>query len=108
MHLSARIKTTFVKRRHILMDNKELREHLNQLHDEINNTQSVDEKGGELLRDLDGDIRALLDRSVGDPVKLHPSIVQRLEGALNHFEVTHSELTTLISKLLDSLSNAGI
>jgi hypothetical protein len=41
-------------------------------------------------------------------VQLHPSIVQRLEGALNHFEVTHPDLTTMISKLLDSLSNAGI
>jgi hypothetical protein len=90
------------------MDYKELRKLLHQLHDEIKSTQTVDEKGTELLRDLEGDIRDLLERSEGNPVQLHPSIIQRLEGALNHFEVTHPDLTTMISKLLDSLSNAGI
>jgi hypothetical protein len=90
------------------MDNKELRKLLDQLHDEIKNTRAVDEKGSELLRDLEGDIRTLLERSEENPVQLHPSIVQRLEGALNHFETTHPDLTMLISKMLDSLSNAGI
>ncbi len=90
------------------MDNKELRKLLHQLHDEIKNTRTVDEKGSELLRDLEGELRALLERSEGNPVQLHPSIVQGLEGALNHFEATHPDLTMLISKLLDSLSNVGI
>jgi Domain of unknown function (DUF4404) len=90
------------------MDNKNSRKLLQQLHDEINNTQAVDEQGSEMLRDLEGDIRALLERSEENPVELHPSIVQRLQGALNHFETTHPDLTMLISKLLDSLSNAGI
>jgi len=90
------------------MDNNELRKLLNQLHDEINITGTVDEKSSELLRDLDGDIRALLERSEGTLVQLHPSLVQRLEGALEHFEVTHPDLTMLISRLLESLSNAGI
>jgi hypothetical protein len=90
------------------MDNNELRKLLLQLHDEIKNTQSVDEKGSELLRDLDGDIQDLLERSEENPVQLHPTLVQRLKGALDHFEVTHTSLTTLISNLLDTLSNAGI
>jgi hypothetical protein len=90
------------------MDDKELRKLLNQLHDEINRTQTVDEKGSGLLRDLDDDIRALLDRSEENPMQLHPSFVQRLEGTLLHFEVSHPSLTTLISRLLDSLSSAGI
>jgi hypothetical protein len=90
------------------MDNSELGKLLQQLHDEINNTQAVDEKGSKLLRDLEGDISALLERSGENPVQEHPSIIQRLESALSHFEVTHPDLTALISKLLDSLSNAGI
>lgn len=90
------------------MDNDELRKLLQQLHDEIKNAQRVDEKGNELLRKLDGDIRALLQRSEETPVQLHPSFVQRLEGTLYHFEATHPDLTTMISRLLDSLSNAGI
>jgi hypothetical protein len=90
------------------MDNQELRKLLDELHDEVNKTQTVDKKGRELLRDLDGDIRALLERSRENPVKVNPSIVQQLEGALDHFEMDHPELTMLISKLLESLSNAGI
>jgi hypothetical protein len=90
------------------MDNDELRKHLQQLHDEINNAGTVDEKGSELLRDIEGDINALLERSGENPVQVHPSIVPRLESALSYFEVTHPTLTTVISRLLDSLSNAGI
>jgi hypothetical protein len=90
------------------MDNKIDRELLQQLHDEIHNTQTVDEKGRELLQDLDGDIRALLERSEENQTLVHPSIIQRLEMTLDHFEVTHPTLTTLVSKLLDTLSNAGI
>ncbi len=90
------------------MDNKKSLKLLHQLHDEINKTQAVDEKGRELLLDLEGDIRALLERSEANPVRLHPSIVQRLEGALDHFEVSHPNLTMLIARFLDSLSIAGI
>lgn len=90
------------------MDNKKSRKLLQHLHDEIKKNRAVDEKGSALLRDLEGDIRALLERSEGSPVQVHPSIVQRLQGALDHFEATHPDLTMLISKLLDSLSNAGI
>jgi Domain of unknown function (DUF4404) len=90
------------------MDNKKSRKLLQQLHDEINATQSVDKKGSELLRDLDGDIRALLERSGKIPAQLHPSVIKRLEVAIDHFELTHPELTALISNVLESLSKAGI
>jgi len=90
------------------MDNKIDRELLQQLHDEINKTQTVDEKGKALLRDLDGDIRELLERSGEHPEQVHTSIVQTLENTVSHFEVTHPELTVLVSKLLATLSNAGI
>ena len=90
------------------MNNEEHRKLLQQLHDEIHNTQSVEETDVELLRDLEGDIRALLARAKENPVEYHPGFIPSLEGALARFEVTYPELTTLISKLLDSLSSAGI
>jgi flagellar biosynthesis/type III secretory pathway protein FliH len=90
------------------MDNKKSRELLQQLHDEINNTQTVDEEGSELLRDLDGDIRELLERSGEIQLEVHPTVLQRLDDAVRHFEATHPELTSLISKVVDSLSNAGV
>ncbi len=90
------------------MDNKDLRKLLQQLHDEVENTQTVDEQDSELLRDLDGHIRTLLDRSEENPVQVQPAFVGRLEETFYRFEVSHPRLTTLVSKVLDSLSNAGI
>ncbi len=90
------------------MENEELRKLLQQLHDEIEKTQIVDEKGTAILSDLDGDIRALLERSEEQLTPIQASIFQRLDAGLLHFEVTHPSLTVMISKLLDTLSNAGI
>jgi hypothetical protein len=90
------------------MENNDLRKLLDQIHEEINSTTSVDDKGSELLRDLDEDIRALLERSAEHPIQLHPTFVQRLEGAIDHLEVTHPDLSMMISSLLESLSKAGI
>jgi hypothetical protein len=90
------------------MDDQELRELIEKLHDEIQNTDTVDEKGRELLTHLETDIRALLDQSGGNAIPVHPSTVQRLQEGLDHFEVTHPTLTILISRVLEGLSNVGI
>jgi hypothetical protein len=90
------------------MDDNDSRKLLQQLHDEISNLQSVDENNSDLLRDIDGDIRALLERSGEQPIEVHPTIIGRLEDAVGEFEATHPDLTALISKVLDSLSIAGI
>jgi len=90
------------------MDDKELRKLLGELHNEIEKTQAVDEKGTKLLHDLDTDIHALLTRSGDESLEVHPTSVPLLENALDHFEVTHPDLTLQISRLLDFLSNTGI
>jgi hypothetical protein len=90
------------------MAENDSRKLLQQLHDEINNLKAVDDSSTELLRDIDGDIRTLLERSGEPPMPVHPTIIGRMEDAVDQFEVTHPELTALISKVLDSLSIAGI
>jgi hypothetical protein len=90
------------------MDDHEFRKLLNQLHDEINNTQSVDDKGSDILFDLKKDINALLERSGENPMEVYPATIQQLDNTLCYFEVTHPSLTAAISKVLDFLSNAGI
>jgi hypothetical protein len=90
------------------MDDQEFRKLIESLHAEIQNTQTVDEKGQELLAHLEEDIRKLLAQTgrVGNPV--HPSTLRRFEEGLDHFEVTHPTLTILLAKLLEALSNVGI
>ena len=90
------------------MDDEALRKLIEQLHAEIQNTHTVDKKGQELLTKLEADIQELLDRTEGNVTPVHPSTIQRLEEGLSHFEVTHPALTELLSRLLETLSNAGI
>jgi hypothetical protein len=87
------------------MTDSKLRHQLEKLHDEIQNTDKVDETGRMLLRDIDGHIRELLARS---ELEARPGLTRGLEDAIRHFEVTHPTLTTALSELLSTLSNAGI
>ncbi len=88
------------------MENNELRSLLNKLHEEIKNTKEVDEKGLAMLRDLETDIAALLERSDANPVR--PSVLKNLEDTIRHFEVTHPTLTEQVTAISDILSGAGI
>ena len=90
------------------MEEQDLRKLLEQLHAEIEHIHSVDDKGRELLRDLGNDINDLLDRSQEEPVEVEQSLLGRLEESISYLEVTHPTLTNTLSKILESLSNAGI
>ncbi len=90
------------------MDDQDLQNLLQKLHDEIERTRNVDETGRELLRHLSADINDLLTRSAGEQKQLEPSMVRQVEDAIDHFEVSHPVLTALLSELSSILSNAGI
>lgn len=90
------------------MNNRELRDLLEQLHSEIKRTKSVDDAGRELLRHLNSDITDLLERTQGPPIRPQASLIKNLEKSIGHFEETHPALTTLLSDLLTALNNAGI
>lgn len=91
------------------MNDDELRRLLEELHQKIETTDTVDEKGRELLSHLSVDIRGLLERT-GHEEQLRgsPREVGRLEESIQHFEVTHPTLTAALSQLLNILNNAGI
>ena len=88
------------------MPDKNLSKLLEQLHVELDNTEAMDEKGRELLRALNADIQELLDRS--ERGQADDSLLERLQDVVDHFEVTHPRLTSALSQILTSLSNAGI
>jgi cell division septum initiation protein DivIVA len=88
------------------MNSQEIDKLLEQLNKEIEGIQPDDEKGQELLRELSVDIRELLERA--ESKQPAASMMQRLETSIDHFEVTHPELTAALSSLLSTLSNAGI
>lgn len=86
------------------MSDEKIHELLEQLRHEIEQVESVDDRGRELLRAMDADIHDLLARSA----KPGPSMFKRMEDSMEYLEVTHPRLTELLSELLASLSNAGI
>ena len=90
------------------MDDNELRKHLEQLHGEIEQTQNVDEKGQALLRDVKADIGGMLEGSRQGPVQPEPVAIQRIQEAIDTFEISHPTLTRMLAQLLETLSNAGI
>ena len=88
------------------MDNQEIDTLLEKLNQEIEGIQADDEKGQALLRELSADIRELLERA--ESKQPAPSMMDRLESSIEHFEVTHPDLTAALSSLFSILSNAGI
>jgi len=89
------------------MTDPDLHELLEKLHTELERTEAVDERGNEMLRQLDADIRSLLKRS-GAKAETDETILERLQDTIDHFETTHPRLTTMISEMMTILSNAGI
>jgi hypothetical protein len=86
------------------MSNQKLRELLEQLHKELERTDSIDENGRELLRNISADIQKFLDPSQENP----ESLLDRLQSAVDQFEVEHPAITAALSQMLNTLSNAGI
>ena len=89
--------------------NQNLRELLERLHNELDQTESLDENGNEMLRHLEADIRRRLERSGAKKATgADDTILERLQDTIDHFEATHPSLTLTLSEMMTILSNAGI
>lgn len=86
------------------MTDQNLRKLLEQLHEELARTESVDEKGRELLGHVNEDMKKFLDPNQENP----KALLDQLQKAIDHFEVEHPAITTALSQILNALSNAGI
>lgn len=85
------------------MDDKHLDSLLEKVHAELQSVDQVGEEERKMLLDLEQDIQDLLNRSGKSP-----SILERIQRAVERFEVEYPTLTTLLSEISTILSNAGI
>jgi hypothetical protein len=99
--------TFWLERRCFSMTDANLRELLEKLHRELENTEVTDEAGRERLRHLDADIRDLLARA-DERADADEPMLERLQDSIDHFETTHPQLTMMLSQMMTILSNAGI
>ena len=90
------------------MSESQLREHLERLHTELEETDSVDDEARRLLAEVMQDIRAVLDRSDYEPASSNPSLADRLAEATQRFEESHPALAATVGRVADTLSNLGI
>jgi len=87
------------------MDNHNLDSLLEKVHAELQQVDHVDEEGRALLHELEQDIRLLLKKSSN----LEPlPVLERMQKAMEQFEVKYPSLVTLLSEISAVLSNAGI
>lgn len=86
------------------MNDKKLESLLEQVHAELQKVDKVDAESLKLLQDLQQDVQGLLDKAEVET----PSVLARMQKAMERFEMEHPALTTLISELSTVLSNAGI
>ena len=88
------------------MPQQRLAESLESLHDELEQTESLNAEGREQLAHLMDDIRDLLERS--SDADEHTSLGERLSQAARRFEKDHPALTGAVNRVATALSNLGI
>ena len=89
------------------MNTDELRSHLKQLHSELCQTETVDADQRELLKDLENDIHACLNREENQDHH-YRGLSERLDEAVAQVEVSHPRITQLMRRAIDSLSYLGV
>ncbi len=82
-------------------DKPQLREALERLHAELEQTKTMDPESRQLLQHLQNDIQTMLRQP---NARSRASLGRRLNDALAHFEETHPDLTLTIKQVLDNLA----
>jgi hypothetical protein len=90
------------------MEDRELCQLLEELHDELEATKSANEKERKLLYELKDDISELLERCEEEPLSTDPQKIRRLEDAVEYMAVNHPGLTAMLSRMSTILNNAGV
>jgi hypothetical protein len=79
---------------------------LKELHGQLRSTESLTEGDREVVRLLQQDIEKLL--ASPETGEQHQVVLEGLQDATQRFEVSHPELTAVMSRVIDALSTMGI
>ncbi|MDP6444400.1 MAG: DUF4404 family protein [Pirellulaceae bacterium] len=88
------------------MEKKQLLDTLGALHEELSQTERVDQSTEDLLKTVTDDIQRLLDQSAEDGDS--GTIAGRLQELLLKFEDAHPRLAALVEQVTEGLANLGI
>ena len=88
------------------MSDHELKELLEQLHQELANTESVSAETLERVRELDADIHKLVASSA--ETEIFESVMDRARALESRFSVNHPVAERFMAQIMDILSKMGI
>jgi len=90
------------------MEDPELRDTLEKLHQELEQTDDLDDESRQHLQHLMGDIRATLDREGDSTPEHYQSLGDQLNDSIQRYEISHPSLTAAMRHAMDILSGVGI
>jgi len=90
------------------MDKVEFHHQLEQLHEELQQIDSVDVRGQQLLQTLMGDIEKLIKSRESDQEYVSDRLGEGLKDGIELFEASHPRTTMLMGQVIDALSKMGI
>jgi len=85
---------------------EQLKNKLQELHIELKQTESVDEKSKVLLEKLEKEIQQVLERS--EEESWYDELFEKLEDEVEVLEKTHPSIFSAIKNITTILSNIGI
>ena len=90
------------------MNNNHLHNHLNALHNEVEQAEVDNTEAQKMLDTLSENIQNILEHPGDISFDHHRILMNNLENSLVHFEVSHPTLTPLINHVIMSLNSLGI
>jgi len=90
------------------MAKKEYRKTIQNLHDKLESVKSQDDIPTEKIEEIQGNIQDLLNRPEEEHEEMHGSMISVLEEAASHFQISHPDLTSFISTVINDLNAIGI
>jgi hypothetical protein len=92
----------------VSMPKAQLSERIREILGELEQIEAVDQDARDRLASVLEDIRAAVAESGEEAPDEHASLLERLNEAAQHFEESHPNLTAMVGRVADSLSNLGI
>jgi len=90
------------------MGNKKFRQTLEELHQRLQEADSLDEDTRQLLTHVDADIQQILEKDVNQPTETHRSLNTQLDEAVGAIESEYPNLADTMRQIMTALANMGI
>ena len=90
------------------MTKEELHHQLERLHEELQQIDSVDERGRQLLQTIINDIQKLIASGERSQKDVSDRLGEGLKDGIELFEASHPQATMLMAQVIDALQKMGI